>query len=512
MSAAVLRRPAPWPRVARAEAAALLHSRAVPLTLLGVVLLASRPVSGGQPEWPYDQLRAVVPLMFFFPLLHWRGRAGRGSLDQAVPIGAWGHELVRVGCGALAAAFTLALAAAVHTWSLRPAFGAAGGYPASYPVVLTLTGVAYSLFGSAVMLRASRPGRVLLGTFAIGTAVMLLTGVGLERYGKLTEIAEDGSRTVTYTTSLMLAPALLWLAGGVAAVLLSVWLGRREPAAAARRLRSRASTPLARPARARVDARSLRTPRSPATARMVAARQFAGMAPRMAWPLAMAAALGVWSAVWEMRSGPTHSSFLAGSGPFIFLWIVAFFWPLLVWVEERAGRDWDAARPLDALTRRLLQAGAGLAWLQGAVHLVLIGCIGGAAAVGTVGSSRDVPGWAWPGLPLCAAALYFLGSLPALLSRRPAGWSIIGILLLAQALTLSVILLRTGIQTTPVLAPSRVFAPVASNAGGEWSLAAALLWIPIFAAMTVAAVHRRVRLDRQGLFAGQHHRIRNYGR
>jgi hypothetical protein len=216
----------------------------------------------------------------------------------------------------------------------------------------------------------------------------------------------------------------------------------------------------------------------------------------MAWPLAIAAVLAVWFAERAVRT-----SFVADPGPLLFVWFAAFFWPLLVWVDERAGRDWDEARPVDALTRRLLQAGAGLAWLQAALHLVLIGCIGGAAAVGTVRSPADVPGWAWPGLPLCAAALYCLGCIPALLSRRPVGWSIIGLLLLAQALIVSVVLLRTGVHHTPMLSPSRVFAPVGFDAGGGWSLPAALLWVPIFAAMMVLAVRRRVRLDRQGPFA-----------
>ncbi|HEU0299799.1 MAG TPA: hypothetical protein VFR37_10100 [Longimicrobium sp.] len=504
MTAAPLRRTARWTGVVGAESAALFPPGPMLLTLLAAVVLTAGPFSGGGVGGPFSDVRDFMPLMFFLPLLHWRGRAGRGSLDVAMPVAAPGYDLVRVGCGALAAAVTMALVTGVHAWSVARMFAltdAPDGYPASYPLALTLTGVAYYLFGSAVMLRAPRPGRVLLAVFGVAVAAMFLTGVGLEGHGRTVSYARDGSVTaVTYTTSLTLLKALVWLACGAAAVLAAAWVGRHEEGAGAAAWsspwpgarRPRAAAPPARLPAVR------RIPRPLVPAGALAIRQLELLFSRIAWPMAMAAAAAAWFAIRE-----TRSSFVVDPLPFVGVWFVAFFWPLLVWVDEGSGRDWDEARPVDAFTRHLLLVGAGLAWLQAALHLVLIGCVGGAATVvGVVAALRDVPGWAWPGLPLCATALYCLGSLPALLSRRPVAWSIIGFLLLAQGLIGSVALLGFRTADAPVLAPARVFAPAGFAAGGSWSLAAGLVWIPVFAALVVAAVHRRVQRDRQGGFAG----------
>jgi hypothetical protein len=496
VSAAALRRPAPWPRVARAEAAALLSSRAIPLTLLAVVLLTAGPFFGGQSEWPYSQVRDFAPLMFFFPLLHWRGRAGRGSLDQGMPVGAMGYELVRVACGALAAAFTMALATGVHTWNMRQVFDAPGvlrGFPASYPLALTLTGVAYYLFGSALMLRARRPGRMLVAGFAIGITVMIVTRVGLEQTGMHLDYAPDGSPTVSFRTSLTLAGALLWLAGGIAAVGLSAWLGRREGTAAAGRwFRPRASALPVRSAPAQVPAPDVL--RNPADARVVAVRQLAVQAPRMMVPLGMAVLLGAWSAWRETLGGGT---FLSGGMPLMPFVYVAFFWPLLVWMDERRG-DWDGMLPVDALTRRLLHAAAGLVWLQAAVLIVLAGCIGGALAEGTLQSLAQVPAWVLPGVPLAVLALYLLGTAWVMLSEHPVRTAIIGFLVTIQLLVLmdaigNLLDGRSVLKPTGVFAPVNFMAPVQDHRTG-----ATIVWILIFAALAVAAIRRRVRRDLHG--------------
>jgi hypothetical protein len=500
VSAAARRRPARWTGVVRAETTALLGWRAVPLTMLAVVLLTIGPFFA-QWEGPFSEFRQMVLMMFFFPLLHWRGRAGRGSLDLAMPVDAVRYDLLRVACGTLLAALTLGTAAALHAWNMARLPDEAPitvHYPASYPLSLSLIGVASYLFGSAVVLRTARPGRMLLGVFIAASVAMVAMGVELERYGREVRYAGDRSLlSVTYTTSLTLTHALAAVACGAAAVLLAVVLGRRTGEG-----RWRATAPAVRPAPApvRVNAARLRTPRSPAGAATVAAWEFAAQAPRMAWPVLAAGLYAVWLALREMGNGPT---FLVDSLPFLPFWFAAFFLPVLVWSREQVAGDWDRARPADGFTQRLLQALAGLAWLQISVHLVLAGCIGGALAAGTLASLRQVPAWAWPGLPLCATALYCLGSVPAMLSRHPVRWSIIAFLVLPQVLmaTVGLYAWSHGMSGVSPFAPARLFAMVGFAPAGSWSGAAALVWVPVFAAVAAIAVRGRVRREREGRFA-----------
>lgn len=487
MSAAALRRPARWTDAARAEAGALLQARSIPLAILLVLTLTLRVFDVG--EELYDGVRPFSVLMFFLPLLHWRGRAGRGSLDLAMPVNAVPYELVRLACGAAGATVVLALATGMHAWSYTRAAGIVQGFPAFYPYALVAIGLGNYLLGGAIMLRAAHPGRVLLTVSIVASTVMFATGLW-ETYTHSTQYAPDGSRTITATTSLTLEAALLRLVLGAAAVGLSVWLGRPGGAVPRVSWRWAGRAAARRGTGTRPGAAALGVPRRPVPLATVAVRQFAVLAPRMATPVVVTALLAVWLGVREVWRGPT---FLVSSSVFALFWLEGFFWPLLVWMDERGGLEWDEAQPVDRFRRRLVHAAAGLAWLQVAVHLVLAGCIGGAVVAGTLRSAGEIPGWAWPGLPIAALAVYCLGSFPAVLGDQPVGSSVVCLMILSVA---SGILSMSA--TRSPLSPVRLFAPVAWSPLESWSLAAALVWMPIFALVPIAAVRRRMSLDQRG--------------
>ena len=302
------------------------------------------------------------------------------------------------------------------------------GFAAGYTGALVIRGLAIYLLASAIVLRARRPGRVLLAVFVLGSLALFFLG-GMETTTSRLSRAPDGTVTATFSSSLTIGKALLrWPSAPPPWPCPSCWAGGSGSGLAGR---WRAAAPAVRRAvvPVRVDAARLRTPRTRARAATVAAWEFVAQAPRMAWPILAAGLYAVWLALREVGNGPT---FLVDSLPFLPFWFAAFFLPVLVWNREQVASDWDRARPADVFTQRLLQGAAGLAWLQVAVHLVLAGCIGGALAAGTLASLGQVPAWAWPGLPLCATALYCLGSIPAVLAERPVRWSIIGFLVLPR--------------------------------------------------------------------------------
>ncbi|HEX5871440.1 MAG TPA: hypothetical protein VFY65_13525, partial [Longimicrobium sp.] len=347
MTAAAPRRPARWARVVRAESAALWQPKSTLLTLGAIVLATLGPFGGGAWDAPLAEVRNLAMVMFFFPLLHWRGRGGHGSLDVAMPVGSVRYELIRIACGTAGAAFTLALATSLNLLNMRGWYARMGGYPASYPYALIAAGVAFYLLGAAVTLRAERPGRMLLALWIPTVLAFQLSGGGT--WSRTVTYAPDGRVTSQGVfTGLSLGIALLWLAAGVATVAASAALGRRggwlripRPSFASTRL----------PRTVPVGMEGIR---SPAPTRVVAVRQLAVQAPRMAVPLLMAAALATW-AVWRETSG--GGTFLSGRAPLMPFVYAAFFWPLLVWMDERRG-GWDQVLPVDDFTRRLLHAAA----------------------------------------------------------------------------------------------------------------------------------------------------------
>ncbi|HEU4885482.1 MAG TPA: hypothetical protein VFT45_24765 [Longimicrobium sp.] len=477
MSAAALRRPARWPRVAWAESAAIWHPASI-LTPLVIFLL----VAGGSWDQPLTEVRDLALLMFFFPLLHWRGRPAPGSLDQAVPVGSAPYALVRVACGAAAALLTLVLATLLNLSTVR-----AGGYPASYPAALILAGVGSYLLGSAAVLGGERPGRVVVVLLLPALLVADAAGVELWSWGRtVPPLPGDTAGPAPFRPSLTLAAGVLWLAAGCVAVCASAWLGGRS-----RRLARARAARLSADRTAPVPAAALAVPRRPVTLGVVAARQLALQAPGMGVMLLMAvlaAALSAWR-------GP-RGGLLAGGGPLMALAMVAFFAPVLVWLDEDRRRgDWDGARAVDPFRRVLLQALGGLLWLQAAVLVVLAGCIAGALRTGEIGTLAQVPGWVLPGVPLAVAGLYSLGTFWRMISGHPVEAALIGWLV-----TVEVLFMLDGMNEWGaigrVLAPSHAFAAVRYMAPVQaWSPAAAAIWIPLCAALAVFSIRRRVRRD-----------------
>ena len=156
MTTATHRPPARWTAMARAESAALWRPKTTLITL-GVIILATLGPFGAE-------IRNLAVLMCFFPLLHRRGRAGRGSLEQALPVQGARYDLIRVACGAAGAAFTLALTTGLNVLNMHGWYVRMGGYPASYPFALIAAGMAFYLADVPAWVWLSLPMATLLIT------------------------------------------------------------------------------------------------------------------------------------------------------------------------------------------------------------------------------------------------------------------------------------------------------------------------------------------------------------
>lgn len=498
MSAAAPRAPAPWHRVARAEAAAVLFSRRAPLLLLAVVLLTMGPFGAG--IVPFAGISPLNLLMLSFPLLLWRGRGVRGSLDQAVPVGVAPYELIRVGVGAAAALVVLGLATNAHAVVVGTLFlpRELAGFAAGYTAALLIRGLAFYLVGAAIVLRARRPGRVvlavcvvlllvqMLSVFLLGVGSGVLAALGLERTTGRLEYAPDGTVTAAFGSSLTPGVALVQLAIAAAVLGASVWLGRRDDGQV-RRGRPRGGR---LPVRAAPSAHALRVPRAPAAPAAVLWRQMAVLAPRMMVPLAVAAALALWHAAAQAAGTRTGALYV---GSFALVGWIAYLWPALVWVDERGAPAWDQAQPAGLVARRTLHALAGLAWLELCVLVLLAGQVAGALAGGTLTSLEWLDAWILPGVPLAVMAMYCAGTLPAVLARRPVFGTVVSLLLFAPVLPLLV-----DFTGETALSVGRLFAPVTGSRNYDWSLAAALVWLPVLAGLAVAAIRHRAARDQHG--------------
>lgn len=491
MSAAALRAPAPWHRVARAEAAALLRSRAVPVVLAAIVLLTMGPFGAGT-----SSLFMGTMLMFFFPLLLWRGRGGHGSLDAAMPVGTATYALIRIGIGAAVALAVMCVTTQMHLLIFVSWFTPS---PLSesvrdFSAAITLRGLAVYLLGCAIVMRARRPGRVLLVVFFIGLPALLMLGIGDERTGWQFLHDSDGRVETRFTSSLTVEKALLQLAVAAAALGVSVWMGERGGGLFLPWRRAGRTAPALRTAS--VPRAALSIPRSPASMGAVAMRQLAVQAPRMTWPLLVAAGFALRYLAEGMGVDGTAGRAVSQNS-FMFLWPLAFFCPLLVWMDERGGRPWDEAQPADAFARRVAHAAAGLVWLELCVMVLLAGHAAGAVAAGTPLSPRWIPGWVMPGVPLAVMALYCVGTLPAVLSHHPIRASIVTSMLFFPALTAIPWMIQGTFTERPALSPQHLLLPV-PGASTPWSILAALMWLPLFVALAVLAIRHRTNADRGG--------------
>lgn len=488
MTAATLRRPARWRDAVRAEFVvlqgtfAILWFALVPL----MMLQAARHAASLTSTEPFDDPRMLAWLMFFFPLA-WRGEGGRERTDTPLPMRDVQRELIRIAFRAALAALLLGAAIGGYSWVLgwivhTP--GTIGGFPLWYPAALFLVGMGNVLLGTAVMLRAERPGRALLTAFLVGMMMLAFLGTGVETAGHTIETRPDGGQTWTGTTSLTVGSAALYLALGLAALCASVAAGHARALPRLHWFRCRTLTPLAAPPRRHAS-------RVPASLARIAARQFALLAPRMVWPMLMAALV----AQRQYEAGREIQHFATDSGPFQ-IWVhVSLCWPFLVWMDERRPGDWDDARPAGIFARRLLHAWAGLAWLWLTMGLVLAGRLAGFLTAGTLAPPDFLPGWIFPGVPLAVLAMYCLGSLWAVFSTHP----VIHGLLAFSTLGFATLLLHPDGDLEPApLSPERVLAPLGWVDERYWSGPVAASWTFVFVLALVGVIRLRVRRDRDG--------------
>lgn len=477
-----LRAPARTGAVARRYLRMLKYDNVVWGLVLGMLLQW-----GGEDGVAFGGVAGHLPLLFFLPLGQWSVAEGRALLDAAMPLGRVRHELVRVACGAAWASVTLVAALAVAYLLSRfdPGFPVPVDstqlvqYPGWYPLALFAAGLAWYLAGAAVLLRAERPGRVLVLLAVLFPLAVALLPAGTPEGVML--VLREPAELAGMGTAEWLGGALLPVAAACAVVLAAVCLDLprlRMPARTAARLRG------ALPRRApRVPTRRP-GPRRPPSAAVVAWRHAALLRHRMAWPLFVSLAVGWATARAALDAGPD------GPGPALPGWYltVAFFWPVLVWMDERGPvREQHDALPVGTTLRRVLHAGAGAAWLLLVLLPPAAGRLAGALAAGALASPADVPAQLWAGVPYGVLAFYLIGTVVTVLSEHPVRNGI---------LVLPVVL----VATTLVGYLSPLTAPFRDPPRQSWDAAGAMSWLALIAAAALAALALAVRRDRDGRF------------
>jgi len=492
-----LRAPARVGRVAGAYLRLLFHRGTVAVLCLGSAdILANWGVGDRYTVVAselFNNVRELATLVFCLPFLQWQGEGGRSTFP--LPLDRTQHDLLRVACGTAWAAVCLAIPTAVETWRvaalLHDGPGFTGVYPAWYPVALFAAGITMYLLGSAVLLWFEKPGRILL---LLGALLFVVPGLlplrGSERKTvpsiAWTEllVAWHAERFARLSMPEQLAGVMLPLGFACALVYAAARLdsprGRAWAEVADRmgetlRRRFRRGPLLGSPRRT-APPTGLRLPPSAAT---VARWHFELLRRRMTWPIFIALCIAWDAARIQVGAGGIIPRFPPFSG---YEAMVATCWPVLVWIDERGpSREFDEALPVGRVKKRILHAAAGAAWLVLGVLILVAGRVAGAMAVGTLASPLDVPAWLWLGGPCGALILYFIGTIPTLLSHRPAMT-----FFLLSIVTLVASQLAGSSDPDP-LSPVRAIAPFLSD-GPEasrtawWSYTAAACWLVVFAA------------------------------
>jgi hypothetical protein len=496
VSAAALRRSARWRQAVRAELALLRDAHVLRWAWLIPLVVP------GSPEGHFGGVRTFAWLMFFLPLA-WQREQGSVRGNVALPMGGVALSLIRVACGAACASLLLGACIAVDRWSmilLRDSTDTPASLPAWYPAGLFLVGLAQYLFGAAIMLLSERPGRVLVAAFTLGLTLCSATGMWLETTEYRTEYTGDGVIHIA-RTSLTLATSLLLAGTAIVAVCACAAIGGRGRSGRghAGLLRWPVPVPIAR-ARSAYAEPHAGSPRGPASLARVAGRQFVLLAPRMGWLLPVCAVAAVFRARNGLSAGAGVPAFLSDSPSYSFLFL-AFYWPVLVWMDERGSWEWDAALPCGTVARRLVHAAAGLAWFWVMLLLLLAADVGAAMAAGSLDTPADLPARIWLGLPACALVLYCLGTLCAVLTDRPVLASIFYSVLLPPALVLGeFVMLGDSMGRTPPLplSPLRALAASGYTRPEYWSGAATLLWSALLVAAACGAIWLRAWWERNG--------------
>lgn len=487
MSAAASREAASTGAVARHYLRLLARERGVSSFLLplSVMMLGSVNQSG------FAGLGLLISLAFFFPLYQWRG-GGRDPLDRAMPVDFARHRRIRVACGATWAALGLAACVGVYTAQLIRGWHGLSGYPAWYPLMLFCSGMAAYLFGAATWLRAERPGRVLTLVYAAASA--MLEWLPRPWPGVAVGVAEPSVLRAT-PWPLWAAACLLTLALACGAVWFASSPGRGLPrlgSAVPPGLRARGEVLSSLPP-ATIPA----DPRRAASFAMVLRRELASVSHDARWALLVAGLMGVHAVRlrFDVPATAVARFPLAGrTEALTILPFLAFFWPLLVWMDDRgAGREWAEAVPTGMVLRRFVRLLAGAAWLELGVLVFGAGVVAGAWRAGVIASLADVPSSVWAGIPLGVMIMYLFGSVPLLLSsshpvRYTSVWYLLFLLVVAPLL----MFVKGG-----RFSPGAAFSVITLSAPPYWG-DAMLVWLPLLALATLGIVAAGVAHDRDG--------------
>ncbi len=479
-----------------------------------VAALVMTSTSFGEQD-SFSGVRNVLLLALFAPLLHWRGLGRRSELDASMPFGRTGHDLLRVACGALWTAATVALSAGLAMAASLLGTGTRfGGYPGWYPLPAVTAGVTLYLLGSAVCLRARHPGRTLVLAYFLTFLGFLPIHYFLSFFGfpsvnggtfewALVAAGWSSAGGLQATPREYLTGAVTWLAVASLVVWTTAsadgWLERVAASPAGRLWTAlRRRLPARRRPPARHPGRRSGGVRRPAPLAPVLSREVALLGRRMAWPLFLLAVI-----VWANVSGdldPANQAPPNALSPMGFSPLkLALFLPALVWLDARgARREYEEALPTGAATRRMLRLAAGATWLC----LAVVGMVGAQAlsgvAAGKIASLSAVPARVWIGVPGAGLTLYLLGSLPFLLApRRLFVWAVSWYLALPLLGSLARMLQGDG----PLwrLSPSAAFAPVGFAPGEAlpWE-GALLLWFLLSVAAASYATVEGARRSRTG--------------
>ena len=450
----------------------------------------------------FEGMANLLPLMVFLPLFQWRG--GVRDPGRALPLGGVRHDLLRVACGAAWAAAALAVPVALHAAMARRGLGSwLGGYPWWYPLPLLAAGLAYYLLGSAVWLRAARPGRILVVLVLLVQVLGEALGLG-DRAWTVVYASREELRGVG--AAQWIAAAAAWLAAGCAAVGLAAGAWRRDPHAEASRGRvvPIGGSPARHGAIRHGPPPALALPPRPASALTTLRAQAALMRHRMAWPAAITLIIAWTGARAELRlpsGGAQGPLFLRDPSDFVGLALIAFLWPLLVWMDERGpGREHEEALPVGVVTRRLARVAVGGAVLVALYVVALAGPAAGAWIAGTLPSPAALPVRVWAGVPAAVLMMYLWGSLPLLLSadrplRRVVGWHFVTFFLVLPWLW------SLGVQDAR-LSPTAALA-VFTDRPVPWT-AAVLFWLAVLAAAGAGAAALGADSDRRGAWSPTH--------
>jgi hypothetical protein len=486
MSAAAPREAAGTGAVARHYLRLLGRERGVATLLLPISLL----LLGSLNATGFAGLGKVLSLAFLFPLYQWRG-GGRDPLDRAMPMDSARHRRIRVACGAAWVALGLTACVGLYTALFSLGDHALDGFPAWYPPALVGWGLAGYLFGSAAWLRAERPGRTLTLLYLIGgTAMEWLPGPWP---GAVLGLAEPAQFRAT-PWPVWAAACLLTLALACAAVWVAALPGRLLPRlrlTLSPWLRARGEVPANRPA-----ASFPAGPRRAASFARVLRWELSSVSHDARWALLLAVPVAMQAMGPEIESSlPAVARLpLAGrAGTLLVFPLVAFFWPLLVWMDARgAGREWAEAVPTGTVRRRLLRLLAGAAWLELVGLVVGAGVVAGAWRAGVIASPASVPVAIWAGFPLGVLMMYLLGSVPLLLSpNHPVRYTVVWylfFLMFAQPLMFA---------KEWRFSPGAALSVLALSPPRHWG-EAMLVWLPLIAAVAVGAVAAGVAHDRDG--------------